>query len=49
MLVSLISDIAMAGGHHIFYQSLDGTIVKDSTQQTWNIRIGTGMAFCVKL
>ncbi|KAH0597835.1 hypothetical protein MHUMG1_04207 [Metarhizium humberi] len=48
MIGSLICGIAFALGHHFFYASLDSRIVQSSTQQEWNIRIGTGMAFLVK-
>lgn len=39
----------MAVGHHIFYMSLDKQTVGTQSQQEWNARIGTGMAFCVKM
>ncbi|CEN62687.1 hypothetical protein ASPCAL09319 [Aspergillus calidoustus] len=38
----------LALGHHLYYDSLDNTLVTSTNQQTWAIRIGTGFAFLVK-
>jgi hypothetical protein len=38
----------LALGHHLYYNSLDSTVVTSTNQQTWAIRIGTGFAFLVK-
>ena len=48
MVLLFIAGIAFAVGHHIFYHSLDGTLVTSTSQQEWTIRIGTGLAFLVK-
>lgn len=49
MLASLISGIVAAVAHHLFYQSLNGEIVKSVSQQQWFLRIGTGLAFIAKM
>lgn len=38
----------VAIAHHIYYQSLENTPVRSPSQQTWAIRIGTGLAFLNK-
>jgi hypothetical protein len=48
MITCLLVGIGLAVSHHIYYQSLNKTIVISSTQQTWAIRFGTGFAFLVK-
>ncbi|KAL7814198.1 hypothetical protein V8C44DRAFT_326045 [Trichoderma aethiopicum] len=48
MISGLLCGIAFALGHHFFYASWDSRIVQSNTEQEWNIRIGTGMAFLVK-
>ena len=48
MLSSLIFGTAFALGHHLFYRSLNSSIVESSTQQEWYTRVGTGLAFLVK-
>ncbi|TFB03258.1 hypothetical protein CCMA1212_004255 [Trichoderma ghanense] len=48
MISGLLCGVAFAIGHHFFYASLDSRIVQSNTEQEWNIRIGTGMAFLVK-
>ncbi|PTB70916.1 hypothetical protein BBK36DRAFT_1108252 [Trichoderma citrinoviride] len=48
MISGLLCGVAFALGHHFFYASLDSRIVQSNTEQEWNIRIGTGMAFLVK-
>lgn len=48
MVFLFVAGIAFAVGHHIFYHSLDGTLVTSTSQQEWTIRIGTGLAFLVK-
>lgn len=57
MLAALIAGISFATGHHLFYQSLDGTHVSTegysfagltlSRQQT-NTNVGTAFAFLVR-
>ncbi|KAM0254882.1 hypothetical protein ACHAQJ_006319 [Trichoderma viride] len=49
MVGNTICGILMAVGHHLFYMSLDKQTVGNQNQQEWNVRIGTGMAFCVKM
>lgn len=49
MVGCAICGILMAVGHHLFYVSLDKQIVGTQSRQEWNVRIGTGMAFCVKM
>lgn len=49
MVGNLICGILIAVGHHLFYMSLDKQTVGTQSQQEWNARIGTGMAFCVKM
>ncbi|KAL6851589.1 hypothetical protein J3F83DRAFT_639917 [Trichoderma novae-zelandiae] len=49
----LVTSLFVAGtliaiGHHIFYQTLENTPVKSSSQQVWAIRIGSGLAFLNK-
>lgn len=48
MISGLLCGVAFALGHHFFYASWDSRIVQSNTEQEWNIRIGTGMAFLVK-
>lgn len=43
-----LSGVLLIVGHHVYYNSLNGTPVKSATQQTWAIRIGTGLAFLIK-
>lgn len=40
----LTGSILVAVGHHVYYTMLDGTQVESADQQTWAIRIGTGLA-----
>ncbi|KAL6887058.1 hypothetical protein GGI43DRAFT_417555 [Trichoderma evansii] len=49
MIGNTICGILVAVGHHLFYKSLDKQTVGTQSQQEWNARIGTGMAFCVKM
>ncbi|KAI1137382.1 hypothetical protein F5Y05DRAFT_389183 [Hypoxylon sp. FL0543] len=35
-------------GHHIYYASLDNTLVYSDSQQVWAIRIGTGLALLAR-
>lgn len=37
--------IALALGHHFYYQSLSGTVVSSDTRQEWALRFGTAFAF----
>ena len=48
MLVFFIVGVLFALGHHLYYQSLDGTTVNSESQQVWAIRIGTALAFLQK-
>ena len=49
MILSLLSGVAMAVGHHIFYASFSGLLVDEaSIDQTWVIRIGSGFAFLAR-
>ncbi|KAL2837254.1 hypothetical protein BJY01DRAFT_46869 [Aspergillus pseudoustus] len=45
MVGFLISGALLALGHHLYYDTLDGTRVTSIEQQTWATRIGTGLAF----
>jgi hypothetical protein len=49
MVGSLVCGVAFAMGHHFFYSSWNAQIVQSSAQQEWNIRIGTALAFLVKV
>ncbi|EYB28031.1 hypothetical protein FG05_35257 [Fusarium graminearum] len=48
MTGSLLSGLALAVGHHLFYDYLNSRIVQSQNQQEWFLRIGTGMAFLVR-
>ena len=48
MTGSFISGLALAIGHHFFYDYLNDRIVENQNQQEWFLRIGTGMAFLVR-
>jgi hypothetical protein len=49
MILSWMSGIALAIGHHFFYASFNNERVDEtSISQGWIIRIGTGMAFLVQ-
>ncbi|KAL4926437.1 uncharacterized protein BDV17DRAFT_293646 [Aspergillus undulatus] len=48
MVGLVISGASLAVGHHLYYRKLDGTMVESISEQTWAIRIGTGLAFLVK-
>jgi hypothetical protein len=48
MTGSLLSGVAIAIGHHLFYDYLNNRIVQSQNQQEWFLRIGTGMAFLVR-
>lgn len=59
VVVLFLVGLGAAIGHHVYYQSLDGQLVagtsgiddadgSSSRQQTWAIRIGTGLAFLHK-
>ncbi|GKU09518.1 unnamed protein product [Fusarium langsethiae] len=47
MTGSLLSGLALAIGHHLFYDYLNNRIVQSQNQQEWFLRIGTGMAFLI--
>jgi hypothetical protein len=44
-----IAAILVSLSHHLYYQSLNGQPVEDESEQRWVSRIGTGLAFIVKL
>ncbi|RFN48804.1 hypothetical protein FIE12Z_6859 [Fusarium flagelliforme] len=48
MTGSLLSGLALAIGHHVFYDYLNNRIVESQNQQEWFLRIGTGMAFLAR-
>jgi hypothetical protein len=48
MTGSLLSGLALAFGHHLFYDYLNNRIVQSQDQQEWFLRIGTGMAFLAR-
>ncbi|KAH7186164.1 uncharacterized protein B0J16DRAFT_305840 [Fusarium flagelliforme] len=48
MTGSLLSGLALAIGHHFFYDYLNDRIVESQNQQEWFLRIGTGLAFLVR-
>lgn len=48
MCGGMLLGILVAVAHHMFYQSLNGTIVSCEHQQQWFLRIGTGLAFLAK-
>ena len=49
MILSWLSGMALAIGHHFFYARLDRARVDETyTSQLWTVRIATGMAFLVK-
>ncbi|RDW86627.1 uncharacterized protein DSM5745_03269 [Aspergillus mulundensis] len=45
MVGSAVCGALVALGHHIYYNTLDTTRVTSVEQQTWAVRIGTGLAF----
>jgi len=49
MFVSLLAAAGAAGGHHAFYLYLDTRSVEDNIPQQWTFRIGTGLAFLVRV
>ena len=49
MLCSFLLGVLLAIGHHFFYLSRDGSVVRDQSQQAWDSRIGLGFAFLVKV
>jgi hypothetical protein len=48
MTGSLVSGLALAISHHLFYNYLNNRIVQSQNQQEWFLRIGTGMAFLTR-
>ncbi|KAF9888266.1 hypothetical protein FE257_008835 [Aspergillus nanangensis] len=48
MVGLFLCGLLLSVGHHLYYNSLDNTVVNSAEQQTWAIRIGTGFAFLVK-
>ncbi|KAK2599998.1 hypothetical protein QQS21_005300 [Conoideocrella luteorostrata] len=49
MIGGLVCGIALSLGHHFLYNSWDGQIVQSKDQQEWVLRIGTGLAFLIKV
>ncbi|KAF7874062.1 hypothetical protein EAF04_002734 [Stromatinia cepivora] len=47
MCSMLLSGLLLAIGHHVYYNSLNGTPAGDATRQAWSIRFGTVFAFLV--
>ncbi|CAI7641693.1 unnamed protein product [Penicillium glandicola] len=47
MIISVVCGAMLSVGHHLYYRSLDNTLVNSVNQQTWAIRIGTGFAFLI--
>ncbi|KAH8883165.1 hypothetical protein GQ53DRAFT_732685 [Thozetella sp. PMI_491] len=43
-----VASFTLALGHHLYYSSLEDTIVLSESQQSWATRIGTGFAFITK-
>lgn len=41
--------VGLAIAHHIYYHTLDGTIVADRFQQTWAIRYGSILAIATRV
>ena len=48
MIGLFLCGLSFSVGHHVYYKSLDDTLVKSTEEQTWALRIGTGFAFVVK-
>ncbi|KAL2812286.1 hypothetical protein BJX63DRAFT_443512 [Aspergillus granulosus] len=48
MIGFVMCGMALSVGHHLYYHSLDDTLVNSVNQQTWAIRIGTGFAFLTR-
>ncbi|KAJ3546933.1 hypothetical protein NM208_g1768 [Fusarium decemcellulare] len=48
MIGSLLLGVMFAVGHHLYYEFLDGNIVKSQSQQEWFLRVGTGVAFSAR-
>ncbi|KAL4911902.1 hypothetical protein BDW62DRAFT_206992 [Aspergillus aurantiobrunneus] len=48
MVGFFICGAMLAMGHHLYYRSLNNTLVHSVDEQTWAIRIGTGFAYLVK-
>ncbi|KAF2490821.1 hypothetical protein BU16DRAFT_585187 [Lophium mytilinum] len=48
MVGSFCAGIVFAVGHHVYYKSLDNTVVGSAARQQWPIRFGTAFAFFVK-
>ncbi len=44
-----VGSLVIAGVHHGYYLVLGGTLVQSPSQQAWALRIGTGLAFLVKV
>lgn len=49
MLGSFLLGILLALTHHLFYQYLSGKDIGNTISQRWVNRIGTGLAFLVKM
>lgn len=44
----LIAGMAAVVGHHLYYRYLDSRPVQSLSEQTWALRIGTGLAYVYK-
>ncbi|MCJ1465827.1 hypothetical protein MMC07_004446 [Pseudocyphellaria aurata] len=49
MIAFFVSGVSFAAGHHAYYSSLDGTVVRDNESQQWAIRFGSAFAFLVEV
>ena len=48
MVLCFLLGILLAVSHHLFYQHLDGTVVKTKDDQEWALRLGNGLALATK-
>lgn len=48
MAALFVAGVSFGSGHHVFYRSLNNTVVSSPEQQQWAIRIGTGLTFLAK-
>ena len=47
MLSFALAGASLALGHHLYYDSLDGTAAGSSTRQQWTSRFGTAFSFLI--
>ncbi|KAF7907530.1 uncharacterized protein EAF01_005116 [Botrytis porri] len=46
LMISMLSiGFLLSIGHHVFYNSLDGTIAGDLARQAWSLQVGAAFAF----